>query len=147
MEAARIASLATKEASDALGNIIDQSFGTLDDAAKAWADIVNAISIKYDAELASRFFEVGGSRYVFGSVTSDGYINKFNHEYGGVRLFGRVVTYIHILQIACLVGRICNLHILCTRSQECQCIKVLILFSREGLFTHGQRHLGRLGQG
>ena len=90
----RVATLATTEANEALGDLIGHPYGTLNEAAAAWRDSIISVANKYDTEIASRFFMVKG-KFAFGAAVSDGLRNTVDPSVS--RLPGAFMTagYIH----------------------------------------------------
>jgi len=64
---------ATRDANEALGDVLQTTYASEEDAAKAWSGKVRAIANKYDTEIASKNFGVKGG-YRLGSAYSDGVI-------------------------------------------------------------------------
>ena len=70
---AKVGMAATKEANEALGDVLQTTYSTKDVAAKAWSGAVRPVADKYDTEIGSQIFRVKGG-YQVGAAHSDGVI-------------------------------------------------------------------------
>lgn len=95
----KVGRLARDEANKALGNSLNTTYSSLDEASMVWDDAVRPVADKYNTEIGSKYFRVADG-YRFGRAHSDGVICgssgcSVNIEIAPDVLGGVMVGYIH----------------------------------------------------